>query len=223
MDTDRPISSDSAAAPPRSFIKAIADIAEAHAGRDITLGTIVDQLDEQAFGLLIFLLAIPCLVPGLPGAQLIAIPIFLLALQLAAGRHEPWLPRRALDAVVKAPWLAATAGFATKRLRWTERLSRPRLGFAASGLAERLTGLVIALAAVTIMLPITNTIPSLAITLMAVGLLQRDGLFNLAGMALAGAWVTALVVLVWGLATGAGFALSLAQDVAPWAVEWFGH
>lgn len=225
MDTDRHAPSDSAAeaAPPRSFIKVIADLAQAHAGRDITLGTIVDQLDEQAFGLLIFLLAIPCLVPGLPGAQLIAVPIFLLALQLAAGRHEPWLPRRALAAVVKAPWLASTAGFATKRLRWTERLSRPRLGFAATGLAERLAGLVIALAAVTIMLPITNTIPSLAITLMAVGLLQRDGLFTLAGAALATGWITALVVLVWGLATGAGFALELARDLAPWAVEWFGH
>lgn len=205
--------------PARSFIDAIVALDTHAGGTDLTLGGIVDALDERAFGLLILILAIPCLVPGLPGAQLIALPIVLLAMQLALGRQEPWLPARVLAAPVKAGWLSATAGFAARRLRWTERLSRPRLVMLATGPGERITGLAMALAAVTIMLPITNTIPSLAITVAAVGLLQRDGLFTLAGTALALAWTGALAVLVLGLVTGAGFAAGVVTEHAPWLAQ----
>lgn len=209
------------AAPQGSFIDAIVEIAGADRGAPQTLGHVVDALDDRAFGLLILILAIPCLVPGLPGAQLIAIPIFLLGLQIVAGRNEPWLPGAAMRAKLKPEWLTAIADFAAKRLRWTERLSRPRWRFIAHGAGERTLGLIIALAAVTIMLPITNTIPSLAITLAAVGLLQRDGMFMLGGAALALCWITALGVLIFGLVTGAGFAAALVAEHAPWLAGWF--
>ena len=71
------------------------------------------------------------------------------------------------------------------------------------------------------MLPITNTIPSLAITVAAVGLLQRDGMFMLGGATLALGWITALGILIFGLITGAGFAASFVADHAPWLAEWF--
>jgi hypothetical protein len=187
------------------------------------VATIVDELDERAFGLLILLFAIPCLVPGLPGAQLIAIPIFLLGLQMLAGRNEVWLPKAALNAKIKRTWIDSIADFVEKRLRWTERLSKPRLAGLASGWSERLIGLVIALAAITIMLPITNTIPSLAITLIAVGLLQRDGLFTLAGCGLALAWLTFLTIMVWGLLAGAGFAVDFISQHLPWLAKIMGR
>jgi hypothetical protein len=159
-------------------------------------------------------------VPGLPGAQVIAIPIFLLAAQLMLGRREPWLPSWALNLRIRKDWLDGVAGFADKRMRWTERLARPRLAFLASGLGERVAGLVMALAAVTIMLPLTNTIPSLSLTLMAVGLLQRDGVFVAAGMALALAWVTLLAAAIVGVVMGAGFFFDFAQQHLPWLVEF---
>ena len=170
-DTSPPVNIE--AAPHGSFIDAIVEIASARSDAPQTLGHVVDALDDRAFGLLILILAIPCLVPGLPGAQLIAIPIFLLGLQIVFGRNEPWLPGWAMRAKLKPEWLTAIADFASKRLRWTVRLSRPRWRFIAHGARDKILGLIIALAAVTIMLPITNTIPSLAITVAAVGLLQR--------------------------------------------------
>ena len=209
------------AAPQGSFIDAIVEIAGAEGDAPQTLGHVVDALDDRAFGLLILILAIPCLVPGLPGAQLIAVPIFLLGLQIVAGRNEPWLPGAAMRARLKPEWLTAIADFATRRLRCTERLSRPRWRFVAHGAGERILGLIIALAAITIMLPITNTIPSLAITVAAVGLLQRDGVFMLGGATLALGWVTALGILIFGLITGAGFAATFVADHAPWLAEWF--
>ena len=127
-----------------------------------------------------------------------------------------------MRAKLKPEWLTAIADFAGKRLRWTERLSRPRWRWVALGAGERIIGLIIALASVTIMLPITNTIPSLAITLAAVGLLQRDGVFAAGGAMLALGWITALSVLIFGLITGAGFAATFVADHAPWLAEMLG-
>ncbi len=210
------------AAPGGSFIDAIVAL-KAYGSGDgpLTLGRLIDGLDKRAFGLSILILAIPCLVPGLPGAQLIAIPIFLLALQVAIGRREPWLPGAAMRATVRPGWLNATADFADMRLRWAERLSRPRWRFIANPAGDRITGLILAIAAITIMLPITNTVPSLAVTLAAVGLLQRDGVFMAAGMLVAVGWVTALAIIVFGLVTGAGFAVDLIRDHASWLLDLF--
>ncbi len=207
--------------PERSFIavaRALADAAEAGAA---TIGDLVDRLDERAFGLLILFLTLPCLVPGLPGAQIIAIPIFILALQVLAGRREPWLPGWFLRARTNPGWLSAIAGFAEKRLRWTERMSRPRWRWLVTGLGERFLAFVMALAAITIMLPITNTIPSLALLFMSVALLQRDGLFAAIGMLIGLAWIGLLAALVGGLIFGAGFAVQFAAERAPWLIELF--
>lgn len=209
--------------PSASFIDTIVSLKSVGNETGTSVRTIVDQLDERAFGLLILLFAIPCLVPGLPGAQLIAIPIFLLAGQMVLGKSEVWLPRAALDASVRRSWIDAIAGFVDKRLRWTEKLSKPRLISLTSGYSERVIGVIIGLAAVTIMLPITNTIPSLAITFAAVGLLQRDGLFTIAGCVLALTWITVLIAMIWGLFTGASFAVDFIANNMPWFAELLGR
>lgn len=209
--------------PSRSFISVLQAI-DAGAGDDgVQVSGIVDRLDERAFGLLILLLTLPCLVPGLPGAQIIAIGVFLLALQVVIGRREPWLPGWFMRAHVKKSWISAIAGFADKRLRWTEQVARPRLSFLTTGLGERLAALIMALAAVTVMLPITNTIPSIALTLLSLGLIQRDGLFTLAGAAVALGWITLLSALVAGLFFGAGFAVTFVGEHAPWLLDWLGR
>ena len=207
----------------RSFIGVLKQINAAAGEEGLSVAAIVDRLDERAFGLLILLLAIPCLVPGLPGAQIIAIPIFLLSVQILIGRHEPWLPGWFMRAQIRKGWIGAITDFADKRLRWTERLARPRLSVLASGFGERVAGLFMAIAAVTVMLPITNTIPSLALTLLSIGLIQRDGLFALAGALIAAAWFTLLAALTTGLFVGAGFAVNLVAERAPWLLEWFGR
>jgi hypothetical protein len=209
--------------PGAGFIAVTRRIAEAAGPDGASIGEIVDQLDERAFGILILLLSIPCLVPGLPGAQIIAVPIFLLALQVAGGREEPWLPGWFLRARVKRDWLEGIAGFSEKRLTWTERLARPRWRWLAAGPGERIAALVMALAAVTVMLPITNTVPSMALTLMSVGLIQRDGIFILVGAMIAAGWLAALTAVIIGLMAGAGFAFDFAQERAPWLLEWLGR
>jgi hypothetical protein len=176
----------------------------------LTLDEIRDRLDERAYGLLILLLSIPCLVPGLYGVpQVVGVAILLLAGQMLVGREEPWLPRWLLNLRAKASWLKAMADFAESKLGWIDRLSRPRLRRFADGPGEKLAAAFMILATLTIVLPMTNTIPSVALALLSVGLIQRDGLFVIAGAAVTTAWLTLLGVVATGLLLGAEWATRL--------------
>lgn len=200
--------------PRRGFIDVVAGLARDAGPDGLTLGGVLDRLDERAFGLIILILSIPCLVPALYGVpQIIGVPIILLAGQLLIGRREPWLPGGMLRRSVPRSWLDRMAGFADKRMRWLERLSRPRLTPFATGFGERIAALFMIGATVTIILPMTNTVPSLALALIAVGLIQRDGVFVLAGEALAAAWMGTLLVVALGLAFGASWAVALLSRV----------
>lgn len=210
-------------APGRGLVELIGDLSAASGPDGLSLGEVRDRLDERAFGLLILILAIPCLVPGLPGAQLIAIPIVILAAQLMVGAKEPWLPKGILRRRISKAWLDRMADFAAKRMSWMERLSKPRLTGFVTGVGDQVAGLFVILAALTIILPMTNTVPSLAVTLLAAGLLQRDGLFVLAGAALSGAWVTALVSLpIAAFVFGAPWAVDLWDKLFGWVQGMFG-
>jgi hypothetical protein len=176
----------------------------------LTLHEIRDRLDERAYGLLILLLSIPCLVPGLYGVpQVVGLIVILLAGQMLVGREEPWLPRWFLNLRCKGSWLKAMADFAETKLGWIDRLSRPRLRRFADGPGEKLAAVFMILATVTIVMPLTNTIPSIALALLSVGLIQRDGLFVLAGCAVTAVWLTILGALGTGLLMG-----------AEWATRW---
>ncbi len=176
----------------------------------LTLHEIRDRLDERAYGLLILLLSIPCLVPGLYGVpQVVGLIVILVAGQMLVGREEPWLPRWFLNLRCKGSWLKAMADFAETKLGWIDRLSRPRLRRFADGPGEKLAAVFMILATVTIVMPLTNTIPSIALALLSVGLIQRDGLFVLAGCAVTTVWLTLLGALGTGLLMG-----------AEWATRW---
>lgn len=196
--------------PRQGFIGLVAGLAEASGPDGLTLREIRDRLDERAFGLMILILAIPCLVPALYGVpQIVGIPILLLAGQMLVGREEPWLPEAALKRRVSKAMLDRMADFAVKRMGWFERLSRPRLTLFTQGIAEQAAAAFMILATLTIVLPMTNTVPSVALALLSVGLIQRDGVFVAAGAAVATGWFTALLVVGIGFVVGAGWAVGL--------------
>lgn len=200
--------------PQQGFIGLVAGLAEASGPEGLSLREIRDRLDERAFGLLILILAIPCLVPALYGVpQLVGIPILMLAGQMLVGREEPWLPEAALKRRVSKAMLDRMADFAVKRMGWFERLSKPRLTLFTTGIAEQAAAAFMILATLTIVLPMTNTVPSVALALISVGLIQRDGLFVAAGAAVATGWATAVLVVGIGFIVGAGWAVGLIARV----------
>ncbi len=87
---------------------------------------------------------------------------------------------------------------------WVERLAKPRLTWLTGRRAERLVGgvLVLFCASILVPLPATNTAPGIAVALTSFGLMERDGLLTLAGLALGLAWIAGLVALVTLAACG---------------------
>lgn len=194
----------------RGFIDLVVHLARVAGPQGLTLREVRDHLDERAYGLMILILSVPCLVPALYGVpQIVGVPIVLLAGQLLMGRDEPWLPDAILNRRIPRAWLERMARFADRRMRWSERLSRPRLRGLASGVGERFAAGFMILATATIVLPMTNTIPSVALVLLAVGIIQRDGLFVALGTMVAVVWAGALAAAATGVALGAGWAVEL--------------
>lgn len=166
--------------------------------RTITLGALIESLDERAYGLAILILALPCAVPFLYGIpQIVALPMLALAAQLAAGREHPWLPRRLAERRVKVRSLKTVVDRAQRSLGFVERLAVPRFKLLSDGPGARVVGGLMLIPAASILLPfpLTNTMPGIGVGITAVGLLERDGLLIIAGLAVGLLWVLALVFL----------------------------
>lgn len=198
--------------PEHGFIAVVGRLSREAGPDGLTIREILDRMDERAFGLLMLILAIPCLVPAVQGVpQIVALPLILLAGQVLVGRQEPWFPEAVLKRRISKVWLDRMADFAAKRMRWFERLSRPRLKPFATGLGEKLAALMILVGVVCILPPVTNTVPSLGIALLSMGLIQRDGAFVLLGTIVVGAWTALAAALILGLVYGASWATGLAE------------
>jgi hypothetical protein len=181
------------------------------ASRDrVTVGDLLHALGDRAIGALLFIFAVPNVLPVPPGTSaVLGAPLVFLAAQLTFGR-QPWLPgiisRRSMSrtdfrAMVLrvAPWLERA-----------EKLLQPRVSALALPPAEYAVGLVCLLLAVVLVLPIPlgNMLPAFAISLLALGLLERDGLAIGAGLLAAAASSVVVSGVVFGLIKGAIFMLA---------------
>jgi hypothetical protein len=92
--------------------------------------------------------------------------------------------------------LLQTAAGADKYFGWIERIARPRLLLLSGPTAERMVGLIFVLftASILIPLPATNTLPGIGIAIASIGLITRDGLLVLAGLAIGTMWILMLVI-----------------------------
>jgi hypothetical protein len=95
-----------------------------------------------------------------------------------------------------APWLERA-----------EKLLKPRASVLAMPLMEYVVGLVCLLLALVLVLPIPlgNMFPALAISLMALGLLERDGLWVSAGVIMAAVSMVVVSGVVFALVKAAIF------------------
>ncbi len=173
----------------------------------VTLGELVDAVGERSFGALLALLAVPNMVAGIvPGVSMVlGLPLVLVSLQLVVAARRPWLPRRLAQIVIRRRDLARVFARIDPGLRRLERALRPRLAYLTAPWAERLIGIGCCGLSLLVLLPIplSNGVPSVGILCFALALLERDGVFALAG--------TAVLVLCWvaygGVAASIGAAV----------------
>jgi hypothetical protein len=162
----------------------------------VSLNWILSQLHERAFGLFLLVLALPCCIPFLYGVpQIVAFPLMFIAAQILMGRASPWLPERLGNRTVTKASLSNLAERADSLLGRIEALSRPRLVVLTCTPLDRLVGLVLVLfsASILVPLPATNTVPALAVVVVSMGLLQRDGILVVLGSIMGTVWIATLI------------------------------
>lgn len=182
-----------------------------------SIGALLDALGSAGMPLAVVLLALPSVlpVPILPSGPVTGAIVMVLAVEFGLGARRLRLPgplRR-----VSVPRLALAAMFrrALPLVERLERLLRPgRLRWLTGAMARPLLGTAIFLLglAVAVPVPFGNPPPGIALILLCLGLLARDGLAVLVGLGVglfALAWVVALTA-------GAVYALGYALAALGW-------
>lgn len=164
-------SHDEAGAP---ISRIVAEVAARCPGERITLGEMAEAFGDRAFGLLILLLCLPSLLPGM--ASVFGLPMLLLGIQMGIGWRTPHLPGFIANRSIGRTDLLRLSGASSNSLRRIERYVRPRPGFFASPLGDRIFGWLTAYVALMLILPGpgTNVPPAFGNIVMALGLVEHD-------------------------------------------------
>ncbi len=154
---------------------------------DISMREVLHLLGERVFGLAILVFSLPnsLPIPSPPGFSAITgIPIILLSLQMIMGRKTFWLPERIANYQFSRAKFVHFLVKALPLIRKFERLMHPRLLFMQSRGAECVIGGAFLLLAIVLSLPIPfgNFLPGLAMSVIALGMLERDGALIIGGI-----------------------------------------
>lgn len=178
----------------------------------VTIKHLIDFLHERGFGFILLMLSIPMAlpIPVPPGINiLLASPLILLCAQQAIGRRSVWLPNWMMGKGISKKRMKTIIHKTIPWFKRIEKICKPRFALFTSGMASHIVGilgLIMALA-ICIPLPLTNTVPSLGIALMSIGLIMRDGLAVFAGALIGTLWVC-MISIITAILLYKGIALS---------------
>jgi len=167
---------------------------------ELSVGEMIGRIESgDGPGPILFVLTIPVLLPLPPGVSMFfALPLLMVAPQILIGRRKLWIPAFLSHRTIKRRELVKLLHRVLPPLSRFETVARPRLGFLTGPVGARLVGLACTVIAIVLVLPIpfANFLPSVAMTLFAIGLARRDGLMVLAayGLMIAAGVVIALAV-----------------------------
>jgi hypothetical protein len=154
-----------------------------------TVGELVAKLDERAHALVLLLLAAPNLTPGpsMPGfSTIFGVPLCIVAFEMIMGRRALRMPRFLARISIPRRRIASFIVKLEPLLNRIERVLKPRRPSFGSPAATRGVGLACLLLAVLLSLPIPvfSLLPALALVIVALGLLARDGVAVICGLGL---------------------------------------
>ncbi|MBS3947536.1 MAG: exopolysaccharide biosynthesis protein [Dethiobacter sp.] len=154
----------------------------------ISVGELMSRVAERGFGLLLVVLALPTLFPILPpgSAATVGFLYILIGFQMLVGRPYPWLPQRVKNYKLSEKTALKLRERGVAFFKKLERFSRSRWFFVEGKIMLRVVAITIIIMGFILFtpLPFMNTLPAFAVMLLGTGLLNRDGIFLLAGLLL---------------------------------------
>ncbi|MCA0041971.1 exopolysaccharide biosynthesis protein [Celeribacter litoreus] len=189
---------------PRSvndILRAIEAAQDDQVGR-VSVDAIFDEIGHASFAPAVLVPALILVSPisGIPGFPTFgAIIIFLFAFQAVLGTDHLWLPEFIRRRHLPSEKVQKALDWLEKPANWIDERTETRLSFLAKRPWHRLTYLLMVLIAITIpaleLLPLVTSAACTAISLMALGLMVRDGLLVLLGYLSIGAFAGLVIVL----------------------------
>lgn len=158
-----------------------------HPEKDVfTVEEIVRSLGDESFGTSLMFFAIPEVLPiPIPAiSALVVLPTAAISAQMIRGRKQIKLPGYILKRSVPRKALAGAIYAILPVLERAEKRSKRRLEWATDAKAQRLLGLFIFLLSMAIAVPIPgfNMPQAIAIFVIGLGLVEKDGLIVAAGV-----------------------------------------
>ena len=195
--------------PPPRLSEILTTLAGDESRERISVHDMVETMRARAFGALLLIFAFPNILPTPPGtAGILGLPLLFLSAQMMLGL-DPWLPgfiarrsmaRGTFQALVEriTPWLLRA-----------ERLLRARMELLAHPRAQRLLGALCLTVSVALVLPVpfANLVPSVALCIIGLGVLERDGLWIVLGVLAAFGSLVYVAGLAYALVKSAVFVL----------------
>ncbi len=194
--------------PPR-LSQILQALAEDESRERISVADMLETMRARAFGALLLIFAFPNILPTPPGtAGVLGAPLVFLSAQMMLGL-QPWLPgviarrsmaRSTFQGLVQriTPWLLKA-----------ERLLRARLKVLAWPVSQRVLGGLCLIVSIALVLPVpfANMAPAIALCLIGLGVLERDGIWILVGVAAALGSLVYVAGLAYALVKSALFLL----------------
>lgn len=182
-------------------------------GNTITLEDLLNALGHRAFGLAILVFALAnLLIANIPGiSTVLGLPLILISVQMVMGYSRPWLPKKLAQRAFKRTTFERMIKRSVRVLRSIEKLIKPRLLVLSEHKAERYLGAIACAMSIVLALPIVfgNWLPAWGLAFIALGMIERDGLFIIIG------WLLGLLATAYAVAFYTGFAYML-----KWLVQY---
>ncbi len=190
---------------PKRLSKTLEDNKTALTSEHVSLDNLLALFGDRGTAFILFLVALPAAlpVPAIGIFLLIGPPLIFLTAQQMLGRNVIWLPNWLKNKTFQTCALKDVISKAIPLTQKIEALSKPRLSLLTSKAAQTIIGLMGFIMALSVLVPIplTNTVPSMGIALMALGTLMRDGLAVIVGAIIGLSWVLMLVTLTFYFGT----------------------
>lgn len=182
-----------------SISKTLYNFFKTYPNNRIPLYELIERLNKRSFGAALLFLALPnvffiALIPGL--STLFGIPICLISIQMILSRPYLWLPQKITHFTLsKEQGLHIIEKFKSF-LEKTEHYTHPRLLFWQTSIGERFSGFIGLILGIIITLPIPfgNVIGGAILGLMAIGIMEKDGLLQSFALFLT---LSFLTLLIW--------------------------
>ena len=188
-----------------SIVQRLRETAATLPAKRVSMHALAQAHGPAAHGTWLLMMAVPCLLP-VPGVgTVLGMGMVALAVAMWRGQSAECLPRRVAELELSSHWAQRVLGMLASTYAVAGRFARARLSHLAAAEGRSWTAAAIGLMALIVVMPIPfgNVLPALALMLIGLGLVFRDGVAVVLGLAMSALAICAtasvmLMAWMWG-------------------------